>query len=110
MQSSEHKPALRFRKLRIAWSVFCGLACVLLIVLWVRSYERFTKYGLSGDSFTRRFQGQVVTAYSFGVSLHLSVTENGETYFPQERTLGFGALAKNGSKTIALPYWSMTVA
>ncbi len=28
---------MRFRKLRIAWSVGCGIACVLLIVLWVRS-------------------------------------------------------------------------
>jgi hypothetical protein len=32
---------MRFRKLRIAWSVFWGLACVLLIVLWVRSYYRY---------------------------------------------------------------------
>ena len=31
---------MRFRKLRIAWSVFCGIACVLLIVLWVRSLNR----------------------------------------------------------------------
>jgi hypothetical protein len=30
--------SMRFRKLRIAWSVFWGLACVLLIALWVRSY------------------------------------------------------------------------
>jgi hypothetical protein len=29
---------MRFRKLRIAWSVGCGIACVLLICLWVRSY------------------------------------------------------------------------
>jgi hypothetical protein len=29
---------MKFRKLRIAWSVFCGLAAVLLIALWVRSY------------------------------------------------------------------------
>jgi hypothetical protein len=29
---------MRFRKLRIAWSVAWGIACVLLIVLWVRSY------------------------------------------------------------------------
>ena len=29
---------MRFRKLRIAWSVACGIACVLLIVLWVRSH------------------------------------------------------------------------
>src|ERR1700704_4674786 len=30
---------MRFRKLRIAWSVGCAIACVLLVVLWVRSYE-----------------------------------------------------------------------
>ena len=30
---------MRFRKLQIAWSVACGLACVLLIVLWVRSAQ-----------------------------------------------------------------------
>src|SRR3954447_17806944 len=31
---------MRFRKLRITWSVFWGFAGVLLIVLWVRSYWR----------------------------------------------------------------------
>jgi hypothetical protein len=34
---------MRFRKLRIAWSVGCGIACVLLIVLWLRSYHYFDK-------------------------------------------------------------------
>ena len=29
---------MRFRKLRIAWSVGWGVACLLLIALWVRSY------------------------------------------------------------------------
>ena len=29
---------MRFRKLRIAFSVLCAATCVLLIVLWVRSY------------------------------------------------------------------------
>ncbi len=29
---------MRYRKLRIAWSVGCGIACVLLMVLWVRSF------------------------------------------------------------------------
>jgi len=32
---------MRFRKLRIAWSVMCGIACVLSIALWVRSYYSF---------------------------------------------------------------------
>jgi hypothetical protein len=31
---------MRYRKLRIAWSVVFGISCVLLIVLWVRSYGR----------------------------------------------------------------------
>jgi hypothetical protein len=35
-----NKSPLRFRKLRIAWSVGWGIMCVLLIVLWVRSYWR----------------------------------------------------------------------
>ena len=29
---------MKYRKLRIAWSVVWGIAAVLLIVLWVRSY------------------------------------------------------------------------
>ena len=32
---------MRFRKLRIAWSVACGIASALLILLWVRSCYRF---------------------------------------------------------------------
>jgi hypothetical protein len=31
---------MRYRKLRIAWSVGCGILCLLLIGLWVRSYWR----------------------------------------------------------------------
>ena len=29
---------MKYPKLRIAWSVGCGILCLLLIVLWVRSY------------------------------------------------------------------------
>src|SRR3954453_9683000 len=37
------RPAMKFRKLRIAWSVFWGVAAVLLVVLWVRSYwQKYT--------------------------------------------------------------------
>jgi hypothetical protein len=30
---------MKFRKLRIAWSVVCGIACLLLIALLVRSFR-----------------------------------------------------------------------
>ncbi len=36
---------MKYRKLRIAWSVVWGLAAVLLVVLWVRSFFRFDKFG-----------------------------------------------------------------
>src|SRR4051794_8633021 len=54
---------MRFRKLRIAWSVFWGVACVLLIVLWVRSYyvsdQAFMRVStLTGYNFTS-MQGQL---------------------------------------------------
>lgn len=32
---------MRFRKLRITFSATCGVACVLLIVLWVRSHTKY---------------------------------------------------------------------
>ena len=35
---------MRFRKLRIAFSAACLIACVLLIVLWVRSYWWYETY------------------------------------------------------------------
>ena len=38
---------MKFRKLRIAWSVFWGLAGVLLLVLWVRSYAQHDSYNWS---------------------------------------------------------------
>ena len=41
---------MRFRKLRIAWSVVCGVACVLLIVWWVRSYWRLDVIVWNGNS------------------------------------------------------------
>jgi hypothetical protein len=32
---------MKYRKLRIAWSVGCGILCLLLIALWVRSYWKY---------------------------------------------------------------------
>jgi hypothetical protein len=51
---------MRFRKLRIAWSAMCGIACVLLIALWVRSYWWQDLY-FSGVSPSRHFGGSELT-------------------------------------------------
>jgi hypothetical protein len=52
---------MKFRKLRIAWSVGCGIICLLLIVLWVRSYT---------------WLDSLFVAHS-----HNFVSENGRIYF-----------------------------
>jgi len=46
---------MRFRKLRIAWSVVCGIACALLIVLWVRSYW-WKDFAVSGGIYRVHFE------------------------------------------------------
>src|SRR3954451_10336249 len=40
---------MRHRKLRIAWSVACGIICLLLVALWVRSYFSFDELTLWGN-------------------------------------------------------------
>jgi hypothetical protein len=60
---------MKYRKLRIAFSATCLVACVLLIVLWVRSYKTlYWCYGLPHD-------GQV---------LHLHVAEGLFILFDRE--------------------------
>src|SRR5688572_24972679 len=59
---------MRFRKLRIAWSVAWGIACLLLIVLWMRSYwyiDYMNTYTSSerSVSFSSRFGVIVAFAY-----------------------------------------------
>src|SRR4051794_9394682 len=46
---------MRFRKLRIAWSVMWGVAAVLFVVLWVRSYSLVdAAYALSHSAMSRQ--------------------------------------------------------
>jgi hypothetical protein len=44
---------MKYRNLRIAWSVACGILCLLLIGLWVRSYWCIdtASFVLGGKSF-----------------------------------------------------------
>jgi hypothetical protein len=40
MADKSASAAMNYRKLRIAWSAGCGILCLLLMALWVRSYWR----------------------------------------------------------------------
>jgi hypothetical protein len=61
---------MRFRKLRIAWSVACGIACVLPIALWVRSYSGSSKPLTEVGSYTLRVTQGMLRAESTCVVHH----------------------------------------
>jgi len=61
---------MKFRKLRITWSVAWGILCLLLIVLWLHSYWYrdvvFAQHPAWGDTSVASLQGKVswlVTIY-----------------------------------------------
>jgi hypothetical protein len=56
---------MRFRKLRIAWSVVCGVVAVLLIVLWVRSYSTI-------DCLSKSMSGQEIALISINGHITLA--------------------------------------
>jgi hypothetical protein len=97
------------RGLRIAWSVAWGILCVLLVVLWVRSYSWVDTAG-----------GPIYADYEFGVSslfgtVGISVAKNNSAWGlitqPMDELWGNSSriwgkfICK--SDTIAAPHWCL---
>jgi hypothetical protein len=57
---------MRFRKLRIAWSVVWGIVAVLLIVLWVRSYWCFDTCSVCFDGNRGHWLGSIAGEIRYG--------------------------------------------
>lgn len=58
---------MRYRKVRIAWSVVWGVVAVLLVLLWVRSYWRYDFVFLGGRSVVS-FGGHMYFDSAFAMS------------------------------------------
>jgi hypothetical protein len=118
----------RFRKLRITASSVCGIACVLLIVLWVRSYwwREFVKHDHpSRDVGVESYRGEICfsTKAQYAPPSWLSFWLRGsepitETTTPPQSTrggkpidtfLGFRWIRKQESLAIFLPHWFLVV-
>ena len=54
---------MRFRKLRIAWSVFWAIVCVLLIGLWVRTYWSSDCFGFSPTLGIGTLKGEITIVH-----------------------------------------------
>jgi hypothetical protein len=105
---------MRFRKLRIAWSMAWGIACVLVVILWVR-----TQYAI--DSFCGPLPGSAwfgVMSRHGGVGLlisqkgiqhwHIETRPIEDVPLPYQTALGFVQyLASPGTFRIRVPYWSL---
>jgi hypothetical protein len=103
---------MRFRKLRIAWSIGCGIACVLLIVLWVGGYD--------GDKSLYRITGRKgVTVYVSPKGIILSGCRYGDlndwSFIKSGPELSIMQSGEHRLWTwtnwsIRLPYWTLTLA
>jgi len=94
-------------RLRIAWSVICGIACVLLIVLWVRSYSHSSGRLTHLDARQRMF-----SLWSRNGAVLVSAADRGTGYrngwtihFVQDSFLGFGFAGNAQAYSIQMPYW-----
>jgi hypothetical protein len=104
---------MRYRKLRISWSVACVIACVLLIVLWVRSYwwadfceKSFSTYWFKMESFC----GQSVFKYG-----HIENEPWRLRSYPTDEMVSQDFLRERGIPKFELgrgvllvPYWSLS--
>src|SRR3954465_3155106 len=104
---------MRFRKLRIAWSLGCGVACVLLIVLWVRSFLRLDCVHLMKRQLFVLSRGNFCHVKEFHFVLNLPLSSYGshrstilwiETYDSRYVEI------ERQINTAAIPMWSMATA
>jgi hypothetical protein len=76
-ETSPSSSGRRFRKLRIPFSAVCGIVCLLLIALWVRSYRWIDECTLASRLELSSFYGRVdyqtlFPPYSFKHDWHYS--------------------------------------
>jgi hypothetical protein len=102
---------MKYRKLRIAWSVGCGLLCLLLIALWVRSYWASdnvswvysTPRGIAATVFAGQIQ---ISKYLYAGANRVEWRLNRSTEeSPVMWKLGLGY----GPGSVVLPLWLLAI-
>jgi len=122
---------MRFRKLRIAWSVVWGVAWVLLIVLWVRSYWwrdfvaspfgrrnysvtslkgsiRFVTFEINNLGAPGGEQGVIRESLPLTNPQIAAIARKRPLTLPGEK-MGFGARTAAGSLSLLMPYWFLVL-
>jgi hypothetical protein len=110
-----------FRKLRIAFSVVCGIVCLLLILLWARSYWATDLISrIDSRKIATTFGSQYGALYFAHFDAEIAYTGTGNSSAPRQwayKSLG-GYHANNGlfvwkrsesSLKAALPHWAVAI-
>ena len=102
------------RALQITWSVACGIACLLLCLLWVRSYWVWDNLGTAKTPITHEaisIDGRVIYAMQGAVNkdqrewYHLSQPSAPMSPFRFPSYLGFYVEVSRLRWVLSMPYW-----
>jgi hypothetical protein len=105
---------MRFRKLRIAFSITCLIACVLLILLWARSHSKwdrlFYHFPSGGTAGFSSWDGNIIVgveysswvSYSSGFEFDSQLTGQWQLD-PSER--GFLFMRDSSEFAVGMPHW-----
>ena len=118
LSDMESRPPIRYRKLRIAWSMAWGLLAVLLILLWARSYqvEDELRYRLGSSG-----RWLVAETYPGGLSLMewrlppqwAFLTPKDSTFFDALQPItwwGIATFQRPNMSQLYMPYWTAIAA
>jgi hypothetical protein len=106
---------MKYRKLRIAWSVGWGVLCLLVFEFWIRSYQRidFLTLNVPGPIVVQVVSitglvGASVDAISPG---HWDwISARADIVDPTRGLSGqFDVLDENGDRTVIVPHWFLLV-
>jgi hypothetical protein len=108
---------MKYRKLRIAFSVGCGMLCLLLIVLWVRSYrERTSKEVFVTPTYRYKIYSQdgkliLYKQQRIFVGVEIMLYDSEWIFSELATYAGLGVGRDSGGKlyAVSIPYWLLTV-
>jgi hypothetical protein len=110
---------MRFRKLRIAWSVGWGVAAALLVALWVRSYSQLDEVAWGTAT---EYYGFVVSCVGeIDISESFRLESGGKRTMQDSRSsfkfiglefdwlgiAGFASATRMGNGSVRIPDWAL---
>ena len=116
---------MKFRKLRIVFSAVCGIICLLLIALWVRSYwygnivewRTNTRLFRLDSRFGRiefwrhqpvtpigQYRPMILREPTFRLHNVANIGQ-GQSFVPDYSVMGFGLYRGNRYSIVYMPYW-----